>query len=408
MLFYNIKGLVVGHHGKKILKGTEMSQLPMLENAWLLIANGKVADFGPMESCPEINVENFDARGRFVLPSWCDSHSHIVFAGSRENEFIDKIKGVPYEEIAQRGGGILNSAELLSKTGESELFDTALERIAEVISSGTGALEIKSGYGLSLEAELKMLRVIRNLKAQVPIPIKATFLGAHALPSTYKTYRAGYIRLVIEKMLPEIAAEQLADYIDVFCEKVAFSAEETDRIISAAEHFGLKAKIHSNQFHSIGGIEVCVKNNAVSVDHLEVLNEDEINVLQRGSTIATLLPTAPFFINDPNYPPARKLIAAGVPVAIASDYNPGSSPGGNMNFVLSLACIKLRMSPEEAINAATLNGAAAMELSAQYGSLGKGKIANLMVTKPIPSLAYLPYKFSTNQIEKVMLQGKWY
>ena len=408
MLIYNIKGLLRGQDDKKVLRGSEMSSLEVLEDAWILIEEGKIADLGTMGSCPEVNVNSYDASGRFVLPSWCDSHSHVVFAGSRELEFIDKIKGVPYEEIARRGGGILHSAKLLAQTDESELYERALERIMEVISYGTGALEIKSGYGLSVDAELKMLRVIRKLKQNVPIPVKATFLGAHTFPTEYKSDRVGYIQLIVEKMLPAIAADGLAEYVDVFCEKVAFSAEETDRIISAADQFGLKPKIHSNQFNSIGGIEVCVKNNAISVDHLEVLNDEEIATLQKSNTIATLLPTAPFFINDPNFPPARKLIEAGVPVALASDYNPGSSPGGNMNFVVSLACIKLRMTPEEAINAATINGAAAMELSAQYGSLEKGKIANLFVTQKIPSLAYLPYKFSSNQIEKVMLNGKWH
>ncbi|MFZ4543048.1 MAG: imidazolonepropionase [Saprospiraceae bacterium] len=408
MLLYNIKGLVAGTNNKKVLKGAEMSEINLIENAWLQISEGKIVGFGEMSTCPEQINNSYDATGRFVLPSWCDSHSHIVFAGSREMEFVDKIKGIPYEEIARRGGGILNSAEKLAHADESELYDNAYERIFEVIASGTGALEIKSGYGLSEAAELKMLRVIRKLKENLPIPIKATFLGAHTFPTAYKQDHESYLKLIIDKMLPSIAAEGLADYIDVFCEKVAFSAEETGRIIEAGAKYGLKAKIHTNQFNSIGGIETSIKHNAVSVDHLEVMSENEIEVLAKSTTIATLLPTAPFFINDPNFPPARKLITAVVPIALASDYNPGSSPGGNMNFVLSLACIKLRMTPEEAINAATLNGAAAMEISEKYGSIVPGKIANLMVTKKIPSLAYLPYKFSSNQIEKVMLSGIWY
>lgn len=408
MLIYNIKGLVTAQEGKKILTGAEMASLPVLENAWLLTEAGKIVGYGLMESCPDINVNSYDARGRYVLPSWCDSHTHIVFAGSRELEFIDKIKGIPYEEIAKRGGGILHSAKLLVETDESQLYDSALERIEEVINCGTGALEIKSGYGLSVGAELKMLRVIRKLKENVPVPVRATFLGAHTFPTEYKSDREGYIQLIINSMLPEIADNGLADYIDAFCEKVAFSAEETNRIIEAGSRYGLKAKIHSNQFHSIGGIDVCVKHKALSVDHLEVLNDDEIKALQNSSTIATLLPTAPFFINDPNFPPARKLINANVPIALASDFNPGSSPGGNMNFVVSLACIKLRMTPEEAINAATINGAAAMELAGQYGSIERGKVANLFVTRKMPSLSYLPYRFSANQIEKVMLNGKWH
>jgi imidazolonepropionase len=406
MLLYNIKGLVVHEKPNTIrLKGTAMQSLHIVENAWLHIANGRIENYGNMETCPPHDALSYDAHGKFVLPTWCDSHTHLVFAGSREGEFIDKIKGVPYEEIARRGGGILNSAQRLATTDAEALFDVAWQRLTEVIAMGTGAIEIKSGYGLSVEAELKMLRVIRRLKEAAKIPIKATFLGAHALPMTYKENRKGYIDLIINEMLPKIAEEGLADYIDVFCEKVAFSPTETQQIIEAGARYGLKAKIHTNQFNSMGGIEVGVEAGAVSVDHLEVLNEAELQVLQRSNTIATLLPSAPFFINDPNFPPARKILNADIAVALASDYNPGSSPSGNMNFVLSLACIKLRMTPEEAINAATLNGAAAMELSNEYGSITKGKIANFIVTKPIPSLAYLPYKFGESQIEKVCIGG---
>lgn len=407
MLLHHIKGLVVRENqSTAAIKGSEMSHLNIIENAWLLIENDIIKDYGTMATCPTAISDTYDASQRFVLPSWCDSHTHIVFAGSRELEFIDKIKGVPYEEIARRGGGILNSAERLANTDESELYDVANQRINEIINTGTGAIEIKSGYGLSLDAELKMLRVIRRLRENMPLPIKATFLGAHTVPAAYKSNREAYIQLIIKEMLPQIHEEQLADYIDVFCEKVAFSADETKRIIEAGAKYGLKAKIHSNQFNSMGGIEAAVAQGAVSVDHLEVLNDAEIAVLQQSNTIATLLPSAPFFINDPNFPPARRILDANIAVALASDYNPGSSPSGNMNFVLSLACIKLRMSPEEAINATTFNGAAAMEIAEDYGSITRGKVANLIVTRPIPSLAYLPYKFGESQIEKVILKGK--
>lgn len=408
MLIYNIKGLVVENDKNRLLlRGTQMASLNVIENAWLLIENERINDYGTMDTCPKNSSNTLDAEGRYILPSWCDSHTHIVFAGSRELEFIDKIKGVPYEEIARRGGGILNSAKRLQDADESELYDVAYQRVMEVIATGTGALEIKSGYGLTVASELKMLRVIRRLRENLPLPIKATFLGAHTFPTEYKENHEAYIQLIINEMLPKINAEGLADYIDVFCEKVAFSASETEQIIEAGAKYGLKAKIHTNQFNSMGGIETCVKNNAVSVDHLEVLNDLEIESLKQSNTIATLLPSAPFFINDPNFPPARKILAADIPVALASDYNPGSSPSGNMNFVLSLACIKLRMTPEEAINAATLNGAAAMELSKDYGSITRGKIANIILTRKIPSLAYLPYKFGESQIEKVMLKGEW-
>lgn len=408
MLLYNIKGLAIEpSKEKKWIRGSEMDTLTVLENAWLLIENDKITDFGTMDTCPSFETERYDAQGRFILPSWCDSHTHIVFAGSREIEFIDKIKGVPYQEIAKRGGGILNSALKLQNTEEAELYDIAYQRIQDVIKLGTGALEIKSGYGLTTDAELKMLRVIRKLKESVNLPIKATFLGAHTIPSNYQNDRNGYINLIINEMLPKIADEGLADYIDVFCEKVAFNADETSRIIDAGAKYSLKAKIHSNQFNSMGGVELCVARNAISIDHLEVMNDEEIELLAKSDTIASLLPSAPFFLNDINHPPARKLLNNNAIVALASDYNPGSSPSGNMNFVLSLACIKLRMTPNEAINAATLNGAAAMEIQDNYGTITKGKIANLLITKPVPSLAYLPYKFGENQIDKVLLKGKW-
>ena len=406
ILIYNIKQLFqVEKEKRNIIKGEAMQQLPNIENAWLLIDNQRIIDFGEMQNCPENAATKIDARGKMVLPTWCDSHTHVVFAGSREAEFLDKIKGIPYEEIARRGGGILNSANRLQSTSEEALFESAWKRLEEVTSFGTGAIEIKSGYGLTTDAELKILRVIKKLKAKSLLEIKATFLGAHTFPMAFRENRQGYISLLINEMLPKIADENLADYIDVFCEKVAFSVAETEQIIEAGLKYGLKPKIHTNQFNSMGGIEMSVKHNAISVDHLEVLNDEEIAVLQKSNTIATLLPSAPFFLND-GFPPARKILNAGIPVALASDYNPGSSPSGNMSFVIALACIKMKMTPEEAINAATLNGASAMELQENYGSIAKGKVANLLITKEIPSVNFLPYAFGSQLIEKVILKGK--
>ena len=406
ILIYNIKQLFqVEKEKRNIIKGEAMQQLPNIENAWLLIDNQRIVDFGEMENRPENAATRIDASGKMVLPTWCDSHTHVVFAGSREAEFLDKIKGVPYEEIARRGGGILNSANRLQSTSEEELFESAWKRLEEVTSFGTGAIEIKSGYGLTTDAELKILRVIKKLKAKSLLEIKATFLGAHTFPMAFRENRQGYISLIINEMLPKIADENLADYIDVFCEKVAFSVAETEQIIEAGLKYGLKPKIHTNQFNSMGGIEMSIKHNAISVDHLEVLNDEEIAVLQKSNTIATLLPSAPFFLND-GFPPARKILDAGIPVALASDYNPGSSPSGNMSFVIALACIKMKMTPEEAINAATLNGAAAMELQENYGSIAKGKIANILITKEIPSINFLPYAFGSQLIEKIILKGK--
>jgi imidazolonepropionase len=406
ILIYNIKQLFQTEKDTRpIIKGDAMQTLSNIENAWLLIDNQRIIDFGTMENCPENAAQKIDATGKMVLPTWCDSHTHIVFAGSREAEFLDKIKGVPYEEIARKGGGILNSANRLQNTSEDELFEAAWKRLDEVASFGTGAIEIKSGYGLTTEAELKILRVIRRLKEKSSLEIKATFLGAHTFPMSYRDNRQGYIALIIDEMLPKIAAENLADYIDVFCEKVAFSVAETEQIIEVGLKYGLKPKIHTNQFNCMGGIEASVKYGAISVDHLEVLTDEEIAVLQKSNTIATLLPSAPFFLNDA-FPPARKILDAGIAVALASDYNPGSSPSGNMQFVLSLACIKMKMTPEEAINAATLNGAAAMELSQNYGSIKRGKIANVLITKEIPSIHFLPYAFGSQLVESVILKGK--
>jgi imidazolonepropionase len=359
-----------------------------------------------MDKCPERADEIIDATNKFVLPTWCDSHTHLVFAATREGEFVDKIQGASYEAIAQKGGGILNSAKRLQETPLEELVQSAFARLKEVQQFGTGAIEIKSGYGLTLEAELKMLRVIRQLKTMTKMPIKATFLGAHALPTAYKTNRTAYIDLVVNEMLPQIAAEGLADYVDVFCEKVAFSVAETERIMEAGAQYGLKPKIHTNQFNCMGGIEAAVAHQAISVDHLEVINENEIACLQNSPTIATLLPSAPFFLND-HYPQARKMIDAGLGVALATDYNPGSTPSGRMPFVLSLACIKMKMLPAEAIQAATINGAYALEMSHQLGSISKGKLANLIITKPMDSIAYMPYAFGSNWIDQVMIAGEW-
>ncbi|WP_316807509.1 imidazolonepropionase [Pedobacter agri] len=411
MLITNIKGLVGLHPKEKlVLRGSEMKDLPALENAWLLIEDGLIKDFGKMSEIPS-RISNLpsqiSAEGKYVFPSWCDSHTHIVFAASREEEFAMKIQGKTYEEIAAAGGGILNSANKLQQASEDELFESASIRLKNMILKGTGAVEIKSGYGLTVESEIKMLRVIQRLKANSPIPIKATFLAAHAYPTAFKDNHQGYIDLIINEMLPQIAAEKLADYIDVFCEKGFFSVEETDQILKAAAKFGLKPKIHANQLSVSGAVEVGVKNNAVSVDHLEETNQHNINSLKTSNTITTLLPSCSFYLGIP-FADAKSLIAENVPVAIATDYNPGSTPSGNMNFVVSLACIKLKMQPEQAINAATLNGAAAMEISSEYGSIAIGKKANLFITKPMPSVAYLPYSFGDVQIETVILNGEVY
>ena len=346
MLIKNIKSLLQTSASEKALRGKHMSELKSIQNAWLLIENDTIKNFGSMNSCPKYDGDIIDGSGRMVLPTWCDSHSHLVFATSREEEFEMRLKGKSYQEIAEAGGGILNSAKKLQNTSEDELFESAWERLNEVIKMGTGAIEIKSGYGLSVEGELKMLRVIQRLKEKSPIPIKANFLGAHSYPTEYKDNHQGYIDLIVNEMLPQIAKEGLADYIDAFCEKVAFSVAETEQIIVAGAKYGLKAKIHTNQFNCMGGIELCVKHNALSVDHLEVVNDKEIEYLKGSETVATLLPSAPFFLSDP-YQPGRKLIDEGVAVALASDYNPGSSPSGNMNFVVSLACVKLKMTPAE-------------------------------------------------------------
>ncbi|HEY1021907.1 MAG TPA: imidazolonepropionase [Flavisolibacter sp.] len=410
ILFTNIRQLVSCRESWPILRGTELSHLPCIDNSYLVVEDGYIASYGEMSELlfkPNDFEQHVDATGRMVLPAWCDSHTHLVFAGSREDEFVDKLKGLSYAEIAAKGGGILNSARKLNEIAEDALYAQSLQRLKDVIRSGTGAIEIKSGYGLSVEGELKMLRVIQRLKAAVNIPIKATFLGAHALPAAFKDDREGYMQLLIEEMLPRIGGEGLADYIDVFCEKGFFTVEELEKLCEAGKAYGLKPKLHINQLNSIGGVEAGIKHGAVSLDHLEIMTAEDIRLLSSAPvTMATLLPTAAFFLRMP-YQPARNLMDAGCSVALASDYNPGSSPSGNMNFVVALSCIQMRMLPEEAINAATLNGAHAMEVADAVGSISLGKLANLILTKPIPTLAYLPYSFGNNLIEKVMVKGQW-
>lgn len=410
MLITNIKGLI-GIHPKETLsvRGKELANLPVLENAWLLLEDGLIKDFGLMSglSTQYANLNTINASGKYVFPSWCDSHSHIVFAAPREEEFVMKIAGKTYEDIAAAGGGILNSARKLELATEDELFESASLRLKDMIKQGTGALEIKSGYGLTKKSELKMLRVIKRLKASFPISIKATLLAAHAYPQAYKNDHQGYIDLIIDELLPVVAEEKLADYIDVFCEKGFFSVAETEQILIAGAKYGLKPKIHANQLSVSGGVQTGIKHNAISVDHLEETDIDVLNSLANSNTIATLLPSCSFYLGIP-FANARGLINANAIVALATDYNPGSTPSGNMNFVVSLGCIKLKMLPEEAINAVTLNGAAAMELSNDFGSIAIGKKANLFITKPMPSLAFLPYSFGQSQIETVILNGEIY
>ncbi len=383
-----------------------MAKLHTIENAYLLIEHDHIVAFGPDQECPVDRADEvIDCLGKMVLPAFCDSHTHLVFAAWRENEFVDRAKGISYEEIAKKGGGILNSATKLQEASEDFLFDQALIRLHEVMHMGTGAIEIKSGYGLTVESELKILRVIRRLKEQKLIPIKASFLGAHAMPAIYKTDRPGYIRLITKEMLPQIADQGLADYIDVFCDKGFYTVEETDQILEAGARFGLKPKIHANELDYSGGIQVGVRHKAISVDHLQWTGQEEIDALQSGETIATILPSTAFFLGL-SYAPARKMIDNNLCVALASDYNPGSSPSGNMSFILSLACIKLKMVPAEAINALTINGAAAMESGDRLGSITPLKSANIIITKPVSSLAFLPYSFGSSWIDRVILRGK--
>ena len=406
ILIKNIKELIqVDSAKKEKVLGADMGQLPTLKNAWLLVENELIKGFGQMINCPDnYEGEVIDAAGKMVFPSFCDSHTHLVFAASREEEFVDRINGLTYEEIAAKGGGILNSAKKLQNKTEEELFNDAWSRLEEIKKTGTGAVEIKSGYGLSVDGELKMLRVIKRLKQESTLTIKANFLGAHAIPTAYKQDRKAYIDLIINEMIPTIKAEGLADFIDVFCETNYYTPEETDVILQAGIAAGLTPKIHVNQFTSIGGIQAGIKNKALSVDHLEVMTEEDIVALSNSEVMPTLLPSCSFFLNIP-YAPARRLIDGGLPVALATDFNPGSTPSGNMPFVMSLACINYKMTPEEAINATTINGAYAMGLSKTHGSIAVGKKANLFITKAISSYAFMPYAFGTNTIDKVMLNG---
>jgi imidazolonepropionase len=409
-IFINIRQLVSTRSGSHLLRGKDLGILPCIDNAYLIIEGEEIAGYGSMSELPtakrQLAASIIDAAGQFVLPAWCDSHTHLVFAGSREMEFVDKIKGLSYAEINAKGGGILNSAATLNETSFDILFNQAWARLEEISRLGTGAVEIKSGYGLTLEGELKMLRVIKKLKDRSRLTIKATFLGAHCYPARFRENHQGYIDIIVHEMLPAIAAEKLADYIDVFCETGFFSTEETAVICREAMRYGLKCRLHVNQLNSIGGVETGIGLHAVSLDHLETMTEEDISKLAASDVIGTLLPTAAFFLRMP-YQPARKLIDSGAGIALATDYNPGSSPSGNMNFVLSLSCIQLKMLPQEAINAATLNGAHALELGNELGSITVGKKANLIFTRPIPSLMYLPYSFGTNLIDKVMIKGEF-
>ncbi len=406
ILIKNIKQLVQAEENPRlIVKGEDMKNLPVIENAYLLIEGERIKDFGKMENCPNCDAQVIDAIGRLVMPSYCDSHTHLVYAGSRENEFIDKINGLSYEEIAKRGGGIINSSIRLHNTSEDELYDSAMERINEIISMGTGAVEIKSGYGLSVEDELKMLRVIRRIKNTSPIEVRATFLGAHAVPLEYKGRQSEYVDLIINEMIPAVGREGLAEYIDVFCDKGFFTVEETERMMIAGAKYGLRPKIHANELAESGGIEIAVKHNALSVDHLEYTGKNQIEVLKNSETMPTVLPGAAFFL-EMVWAPVREMMKAGLPVALASDYNPGSSPSGSMKFILSLATIKMKMQIEEAINAATINGAYAMGLSKEFGSIARGKFANVYITTPIPSYNFIPYAYTQNIVDKVILKGK--
>jgi imidazolonepropionase len=406
-LFKNIDQLVNVREDDVLLRGKALAELPIISKAWLLVEDGRIIDYGPMDAMSKTlpaGSDTIDLTGRLVLPAWCDSHTHLVFAASREEEFVDKIKGLSYAQIAAKGGGILNSAAKLKDASEDELFQSAWKRLEQISKMGTGAVEIKSGYGLSTEGELKMLRVVKKLKEKSNLLIKATFLGAHTYPLKFKNNHQEYIRLIIEEMLPRIAEEKLADYVDVFCEDGFFSPIETVQICQAAKQYGLKPKLHANQLHCSGGVQAGVAVNALSVDHLESLDEHAIQALSNSTTIGTMLPNAAFFLRM-QYPLARKLIDTGAAVALASDYNPGSSPSGNMNLVVAMGCIKMRMLPEEAINAATINGAFAMELQNEVGSIRRGKRANLIITAPVNSIAYLPYSFGENWIDQVLLNG---
>ena len=407
MLIKNI-GTIVGidESGRTRVSGKAMGEIAMLENAWLLTDGARIKDYGTMDTMPDADsYEVIDAHGGWLFPSFCDSHTHIVYAGSREQEFLDKINGLSYEEIAKRGGGILNSADRLHDTPEEELYRQAMERIDEIVAMGTGLVEIKSGYGLTLEDELKILRVIRRIRETAPLEVRATFLGAHAVGRAYRGRQSEYVEHVCNDMIPAVAAEGLADYVDVFCDRGFFTPEETAKIIETGARYGLRAKIHANELAVSGGVEVGVEHDALSVDHLESMGDEQIEALRDSGTMPTMLPGCAFFLGI-TYPPARKMIDAGLAVALASDYNPGTAPSGNMRFVTSLASIKMKMTPAEALNAATLNSACAMGESKDFGSITRGKIANLYITRPLPSLAFMPYAHQTPIIERVILKGK--
>ena len=407
-LIYNIATLGgIDRKGHLRLQGSEMAQFETLDNAYLLIKDGRIADFGSMESLPQlaVDVKRVDAEGGTVMPSFCDSHTHIVNAGSRESEFVDKINGLSYAEIAKRGGGILNSADKLHEMSEDELFEQSMKRVREVMLKGTGCVEIKSGYGLNTEDELKMLRVIRSIKQNSPLKVVSNFLGAHAVGRAYAGRQSAYVDLVVNEMIPAVAAEGLADFVDVFCDEGFFTPEETGRILKAGAKYGMRGKIHGQELAPSGGVEVALKHNALSVDHLESMTDEDIAMMIGTETSPTALPGTSFFLNIP-FAPVRKMISAGLGPAIASDYNPGSTPSGDMKFVVSLACIKMRLLPEEALNAATINGAYAMGLSADYGSIAIGKVANFYITHPIPAIAFIPYAYTTPVIREVYLNGE--
>ena len=407
LLVKNI-GCIVGidESGRERVEGRDMAEIGTLEDAWLLARDGRIVDYGTMDTMPEVEgCELLDARGGWLFPSFCDSHTHIVYAGSREQEFLDKINGLSYEEIAKRGGGILNSADRLHDTSEDELYRQAMERVEEIVSMGTGLVDIKSGYGLTLEDELKILRVIRRIKESAPVAVRATFLGAHAVGRAYKGRQAEYVEHVCRDMIPAVAKEGLADFVDVFCDRGFFTVEETAKIIETGAKYGLRAKIHANELAVSGGVEVGVEHGALSVDHLESMGDEQVEALRGTRTMPTMLPGCAFFLGI-GYPPARKMIDSGLAVALASDFNPGTAPSGNMRFVVSLASIKMKMTPAEALNAATLNSAAAMGESRDYGSITRGKVANFYTTKPLPSLAYLPYAHQTPIIRDIVLSGK--
>ena len=408
VLFKNIKQLLqVRDTDVEKVAGKDMGELPVLEHAFLVTVNDMIADFGPMDHIPDIKADNeVDATGKMLLPTWCDSHTHLVYAGNREEEFVDRIRGLSYEEIAARGGGILNSARRLGLSSEDEIYKQSSKRLKEIMQLGTGAVEIKSGYGLTTESELKMLRVIKRLAEACPIDIKATFLGAHAFPEPFRDSPDQYVDLICDEMIPKVAQADLAEFIDAFCEKGYFSVDQTQRIMERGQEFGLVPKIHVNQFNSIGGIQAAIESKALTVDHLEVMTEQDFIDLERSEVMPVALPSCSYFLSIP-YTPARQMIDRGMPLAIATDFNPGSTPSGNMNFVLSTACIKMRLTPEEAINAATINGAYAMNLSGSLGSITRGKLANVILTREIPSYGFLPYAFGSNHFERVMIRGEF-